>query len=188
MYAAGWIFAGTAAALAALLVLSTRAAQATPAEAGAFEALAAAADGESLGGDPRAPLTSPSDDLACRDLVRLVSDYLDGDLPSGWRASIDAHLAACDGCTAYLEQIRQTVALLEQIDANQHPAPAEASGAAEQPGTDHGAQHPMIPERPRQSWLSCSRSTTRACRSRAGWRRRCWRKARRWHGWTTPSG
>ena len=48
---------------------------------------------------------------------------LDGNLPSGWRASIDAHLAACDGCTAYLEQIRQTVALLEQIDANQHPAP-----------------------------------------------------------------
>ena len=139
VYAAGWIFAGTAAALAVLLVLSTRAARATPAELGAFEALAAAADGESLGGDPRALLTSPSDDLACRDLVRLVSDYLDGDLPSGWRASIDAHLEACDGCTAYLEQIRQTVALLEQIDANQHPVPAEASGPAEQPSTDHGA-------------------------------------------------
>jgi hypothetical protein len=32
---------------------------------------------------------------------------------------------ACGGCTAYLEQIRQTVALLEQIDAIQHPAPTD---------------------------------------------------------------
>ena len=140
VYSAGWIFVGTAAALAALLILSTRAAQATPAEAEALEALAAAIGGETLGGDPRPLLTSPSDDLACRDLVRLVSDYLDGDLPSGWRASIDAHLNACDGCTAYLEQIRQTVALLEQIDANQHPTPAKASGAAERPGTDKRAR------------------------------------------------
>ena len=122
-----------------MLVLSTRAAQATPAEAGALEALAAAIGEETLGGDPRPLLTSPSDDLACRDLVRLVSDFLDGDLPPDWRASIDAHLRACDGCTSYLEQIRQTVALLEQIDATQHPAPTKASGAAGQPGT---AQEP----------------------------------------------
>jgi len=96
---------------------------------------------QGAGGDPRPLLTPPPDDLACRDLVRLVSDYLDGDLPPGWRASIDDHLNACDGCTAYLEQIRQTVALLEQANAIQHPTPTKASGAAEQPGTDKGC-HP----------------------------------------------
>src|SRR6266581_988364 len=109
VYTAGWIIVGTSAALATLLILSTRAAQATPAEVEALEALAAATGDEAPGGDPRPLLTPPPDDLACRDLVRLVSDYLDGDLPPGWRASIDDHLSACDGCTAYLEQIRQTV-------------------------------------------------------------------------------
>src|SRR6266581_4081395 len=109
VYTAGWIIVGTSAALATLLILSARAARAAPAEVEALEALAAATGDEAPGGDPRPLLTPPPDDLACRDLVRLVSDYLDGDLPPGWRASIDDHLSACDGCTAYLEQIRQTV-------------------------------------------------------------------------------
>jgi hypothetical protein len=34
-----------------------------------------------------------------------------------------AALAACDGCTAYLEQIRRTVDLLEEIDASQQVNP-----------------------------------------------------------------
>jgi MFS family permease len=122
VYPAGWIIVGTSAALATLLIVSSRAAQATPAEAEALEALAAAT-GETPGGDPRPLLTPPPDDLACRDLVRLVSDFLDGDLPPDWRASIDAHLRACDGCTAYQEQVLQTVALLEQIDALQRHTP-----------------------------------------------------------------
>jgi hypothetical protein len=120
MYTAGWIIVRTSAALATLLILSTRAARATPAEVDALEALAATTGDETLGGDPRPLLIPPPDDPACRDLVRLVSDYLDGDLPPGWRASIDDHLNAC---TAYLDQIRQTVALLEKIDAIQHPTP-----------------------------------------------------------------
>jgi hypothetical protein len=107
VYTAGWLIVGASAALATLLIRSTRAAQATPAEVQALEALAAAT-GDETPGDLHPLLTPPPDDLACRDLVRLVSDYLDGDLPPGWRASIDDHLHACDGCTAYLEQIRQT--------------------------------------------------------------------------------
>ena len=63
--------------------------------------------------------------------TRAAQAYLDGDPPPGWRASIDDHLNACDGCTACLEQIRQTVALPEQIDAIQHPTPAKASDTAE---------------------------------------------------------
>lgn len=118
VYTAGWIIVGTCAALAALVVTSTRAARKTPAEIGG---LAAATSDETLG--PRPPLTPPPADLACRDLVRKVSDYLDGDLPPDWRASIDDHLSACDGCTNYLDQIRQTVALLEQIDTKS-PSPA----------------------------------------------------------------
>ena len=94
---------------------------------------------DSLPAEPGPELSPPPGDLACQQVVRLVSDYLDGDLPPDWRDSIAGHLTACDGCTAYLEQIRQTVELLEQIDASQRrPAPA---APARQAGTCKGA-HP----------------------------------------------
>jgi hypothetical protein len=124
VYSAGWIIVGVCAALAALLVLTTRATRSTPAET---EALAASGD-DSLDEDLRPETTRPPAGLACRDLVRLVSDYLDSELPPDWRAGIDDHLSVCDGCTNYLEQIRQTIALLERLDAN-HPGPAAASAA-----------------------------------------------------------
>ncbi len=52
---------------------------------------------------------SPSRDLVCREVVELVSDYLEGALDERDRVRFEAHLTACDGCTAYLEQMRQTV-------------------------------------------------------------------------------
>jgi anti-sigma factor RsiW len=48
-------------------------------------------------------------DLACQELVELVTDYLDGALSPQERARFDAHLAGCDGCTHYVEQIRVTI-------------------------------------------------------------------------------
>jgi anti-sigma factor RsiW len=53
--------------------------------------------------------------MACRELVELVTDYLEGRLPPADRDRFDAHLGACDGCTAYLEQMRQTLAALGRI-------------------------------------------------------------------------
>ena len=49
--------------------------------------------------------------LNCLELVELVTAYLEGDLSSGERKRFDAHLAACDGCTAYVEQMRRTIEL-----------------------------------------------------------------------------
>ncbi len=49
--------------------------------------------------------------LNCLELVELVTAYLEGDLSSGERRRFDAHLAACDGCTAYVEQMRRTIEL-----------------------------------------------------------------------------
>jgi anti-sigma factor RsiW len=48
-------------------------------------------------------------DLACQELVELVTDYLDGALSPRERARFDAHIAGCDGCTHYVEQIRITI-------------------------------------------------------------------------------
>ena len=46
------------------------------------------------------------DPLVCREFVELVTDYLDGALPPTLTARFDAHLAECDGCAGYLEDIR----------------------------------------------------------------------------------
>jgi anti-sigma factor RsiW len=39
-----------------------------------------------------------------------MSDYLDGSLPRRDHRRLEAHLALCDACTAYLEQLRVTIA------------------------------------------------------------------------------
>jgi anti-sigma factor RsiW len=53
--------------------------------------------------------------MTCKELVELVTEYLEGTLPADLRARMDRHLAGCDGCTNYLEQMRQTVRLTGQI-------------------------------------------------------------------------
>jgi anti-sigma factor RsiW len=51
-------------------------------------------------------------DLNCNELVELVTDYLDGALDEETGHRVADHLAGCDGCTTYVEQIRQTVTTL----------------------------------------------------------------------------
>ena len=55
------------------------------------------------------------DELACRELVELVTDYLEGALDAGTRARFEAHLAGCDGCTAYLQQVEQTIVAVGRL-------------------------------------------------------------------------
>jgi anti-sigma factor RsiW len=47
--------------------------------------------------------------LTCKELVELITDYLEGALSRRDRKRFERHLAACDGCTAYLAQMRHTV-------------------------------------------------------------------------------
>jgi anti-sigma factor RsiW len=49
--------------------------------------------------------------LNCRELVELVTAYLEEELSSGERKRFDAHLSGCDGCTMYVEQMRLTIEL-----------------------------------------------------------------------------
>jgi len=48
-------------------------------------------------------------DLACRELVQLVTDYLEGLLPAAERDRFERHIASCRGCAAYLQQMRALV-------------------------------------------------------------------------------
>ena len=51
------------------------------------------------------PKAGPGD-LTCRELVELVTDYLDDILPRQTRDRFEEHLRACEGCATYLDQLR----------------------------------------------------------------------------------
>jgi anti-sigma factor RsiW len=59
------------------------------------------------------------DPLVCREFVELVTDYLEGALTDAERVRFEAHLAECDGCTGYLEDMRRLVGSLH--DAPEPP-------------------------------------------------------------------
>ena len=50
------------------------------------------------------------DDITCRELVELVTDYLEGALAPADRTRFEEHLRICKPCVAYVEQIRLTIA------------------------------------------------------------------------------
>jgi anti-sigma factor RsiW len=56
-------------------------------------------------------------DLTCRELVELVTDYLEGVLPDAERVRFETHMVDCEGCDRYVEQIRTTVALTREAQA-----------------------------------------------------------------------
>ncbi len=49
--------------------------------------------------------------LTCQELVELVTDYFEDALPESERTRFDAHLDECEGCRAYLDQMRTTIRL-----------------------------------------------------------------------------
>ena len=61
--------------------------------------------------------------LRCQELVELVTDYLEGQLDPARVAALDEHLANCDGCDAYVEQMRQTVRALRGLADGQEIYP-----------------------------------------------------------------
>ena len=53
--------------------------------------------------------------LSCRELVELVTDYLDGSLPVARRLAFEQHIAICPPCRGYLEEIRQVVEVAGEL-------------------------------------------------------------------------
>jgi anti-sigma factor RsiW len=59
-----------------------------------------------------------SDELVCRQMVELITDYLEGTLSRSQRRRFDAHLAGCEHCSEYLEQMRSTIRLTGSLDSD----------------------------------------------------------------------
>jgi anti-sigma factor RsiW len=54
--------------------------------------------------------------ISCRDVVEVVTDYLEGRMSPEDVAIFEAHLELCDGCKWYVEQMRITIATVGRID------------------------------------------------------------------------
>jgi hypothetical protein len=118
VHLAGWVLLAAVGVVAVLLAASARRPPLPSARAG---------------GEKAAPIDVGAvvpTDVACRELAALVTGYLDGVLPAGWRAGLDRHLAGCDGCTTYLEQVRATIDALARLDGDQRPPQPVAGTAA----------------------------------------------------------
>jgi anti-sigma factor RsiW len=54
-------------------------------------------------------------EMACQELVELVTAYFDGSLSRSDRRRFRAHISGCDHCTAYLEQMRLVIEATGQL-------------------------------------------------------------------------
>lgn len=70
-------------------------------------------------------------DLTCIELVELVTDHLELHLDASQRQRFEDHLAECDGCVGYVEQMRLTIRLSGTLRRDElHPAVLDALTAA----------------------------------------------------------
>jgi anti-sigma factor RsiW len=60
-------------------------------------------------------------DLTCKELVELITGYLEGTLRGRQRRRFESHLAACDGCTRYLAQMEATIRATGTLTEEQVP-------------------------------------------------------------------
>ena len=53
--------------------------------------------------------------LACKELVEIITDYLEGTLPERDRARFDAHLMTCPPCREYVAEMHATLGLTGRL-------------------------------------------------------------------------
>ena len=60
-------------------------------------------------------------DLTCKELVELITGYLEGTLRGRQRRRFESHLAACDGCTRFMAQMEATIRATGTLTEEQVP-------------------------------------------------------------------
>jgi len=59
--------------------------------------------------------------VSCRQVVGLVTEYLEGALSDADRRRFEAHIAGCPNCTEYLAEMRTTLRLMGRLDPERLP-------------------------------------------------------------------
>jgi anti-sigma factor RsiW len=63
-------------------------------------------------------------ELTCKELVEIVTDYLEDRLSPADRQRFEQHLLGCEGCSNYLDQMRETIRLVGRLSQDSIPASA----------------------------------------------------------------
>jgi anti-sigma factor RsiW len=58
---------------------------------------------------------SAQEEMTCKELVEVVSDYLEDRLPANAKRRLEEHLGECPYCAEYIDQMRQTIAALGEL-------------------------------------------------------------------------
>jgi anti-sigma factor RsiW len=66
--------------------------------------------------------------LQCGQVLELLSDYLDGDLPASDRFAVPLHLSGCPECTRFAGELAATVSALHRLRGVIRWPPGTSSG------------------------------------------------------------
>ena len=66
-------------------------------------------------------------EVACISGVELLMDYLEGVLSADLRSALDAHVAGCPRCVAFIASYRDTPRILREATATTLPADLQVS-------------------------------------------------------------
>jgi anti-sigma factor RsiW len=77
--------------------------------------------------DGNAAAIGTGGNLSCSELVETITDYLEDAMSPEDRTRFESHLAICEGCRTYLEQMRDTIALTGRLNEESIPEPVRAN-------------------------------------------------------------
>ncbi len=65
--------------------------------------------------------------FTCQEFVELATEYLEGKLAPSEQTRFEEHIAVCEGCSMYLEQMRQTIQITGKLTEESIPEEVQES-------------------------------------------------------------
>ena len=69
----------------------------------------------------RDPLGQTEHGYTCREVVELATEYAEGGMTPEQATAFELHLNFCDGCSTFIDQIRETAATARRLSEEQVP-------------------------------------------------------------------
>jgi anti-sigma factor RsiW len=64
-------------------------------------------------------------EISCKELIELITEYLEGRLPPDEKRKFEDHLSICEACLLYLEQMRETIRAVGRLSEESLPVHAK---------------------------------------------------------------
>jgi hypothetical protein len=71
-------------------------------------------------------MTESDQHITCREVVELVTGYLERALDTGEASLFEEHLNFCDGCVTYVDQVRVTIETVGHVAEDELPVETRA--------------------------------------------------------------